>query len=175
MSLTDIAFEVCSALRSADVAAVLVGGSAAAFHAPNALMTRDLDFVLHLELFGLPERGAEALRLLGFKSTNTAGTLSHEDITYTLEILSGPLAIGAEQIRTWDTHTKGDRVLHTISATDSVKDRLGHAIHFKDLSAARQAAEIAKVHPIDLAAVRTWCTAEGSEATYTYFEAFLHA
>ena len=173
MPLKEVAFEVCTALQDAEVLAVLVGGSAAAFYAPQASMTEDIDFVLHLELFGIPSRGVQALRDLGFKATNTKGTLAHGATKYTLEILNGPLAVGFEDVDKWETHRSGDRILHVISATVSVKDRLAHAIHFHDLSAARQAAEVAKLNEVDLEAVRRWCEDEGGSTVYDYFESFL--
>ncbi len=175
MSLADVAYEVCTAFEPIDVVAVLVGGSAAAFHAPKASKTKDLDFVLHLELFGMPERGPQALRDLGFKPTTTKGTLAHDDIVYTLEILEGPLAVGVEDVEKWDTHRQEDRVLHVISPIVSIKDRLAHAIHFHDLSAAMQAAEIAKLHEVDVADVALWCSTEGGSAVYAYFKRFLDA
>ena len=54
LTFGDIAFEVCSAFHRANISAVLVGGGAAAFYAPEAYETSDLDFVLHRELFGMP-------------------------------------------------------------------------------------------------------------------------
>ncbi len=54
LSFEDIAFEVCSAFERAGVLAVLSGGGAATIQAPKAYQTQDFDFVLHLELFGMP-------------------------------------------------------------------------------------------------------------------------
>jgi hypothetical protein len=47
-TLTDVAFIVCTALERAGEPAVLCGGSAATFYAPEKYESRDLDFVLHL-------------------------------------------------------------------------------------------------------------------------------
>jgi len=178
MSLEDVAYEVCTAFEHAGVLAVLVGGGAATYYAPKAVMTRDLDFVLHLELFGMPDRGVEILRGLGFRSTSTKGTLEHDAIPFTLEILDGPLAVGAESVESWVTVRNGLRVLHVISPIVSIKDRLCHAMHFGDISAARQAAEVANVQPVDLSELRVWCEAERPEGgrggtIFRYFEALL--
>lgn len=169
-SLEDLAYEVCTAFRRVNVVAVLVGGGAAAFYAPRAYETRDLDFVLPFELFGMPK--VTVITDLGFAPTNTAGTYAHADTPYTLEILRGPLGIGEEVINTYDTLYKGASVLHIISPLNSVKDRLAHAIHFHDLNATRQAAELAKLHDIDFDAVRSWCKAEGGLSTFEVFERF---
>jgi hypothetical protein len=65
MTLDQVAFAVCTAFARAGVVAVLAGGGAAAFYAPAAEMTRDLDFVLHFELFVMPKaRIMEDLGLL---------------------------------------------------------------------------------------------------------------
>jgi hypothetical protein len=45
-TLTDVAFAVCSALDRIGERAVLCGGSAATYYAPDAYQSRDLDFVL---------------------------------------------------------------------------------------------------------------------------------
>ena len=45
-TLRDVAFEVGTALDAAGVHAVLCGGSAATFYAPNVYQSEDLDFVL---------------------------------------------------------------------------------------------------------------------------------
>lgn len=178
MSLEQVAYQVCTAFDRIGVLAVLVGGSAAAYYAPHAMMTKDLDFVLHLELFGMPDRGPEILRGLGFRPSSAAGTLEHDDIPFTLEILDGPLAVGAEDVERWDTERKDGLLLHVIPPIVSVKDRLAHAIHNGDVSAARQAAEVAKNHPVDLRQVKAWCEAERPEGgrgatVFGYFEAFL--
>jgi hypothetical protein len=87
--------------------------------------------------------------------------------------LKGPLGIGDEILSTWDTKRKGDQVLHLISPADSIKDRLAAAIHWKDLNSARQAAEIARLHDVDLESLRAWCEAEGGAKIYSIFEVFL--
>lgn len=171
MTLDQVAFAVCSAFNRAGVVAVLAGGGAAAFYAPAAEMTRDLDFVLHFELFGMPK--ASIIADVGFTPSNAAGTYMHEEIPFTLEILQGPLAVGEEILRRYETFRRGESVLHVLTATDSVKDRLASGEYFHDLSAIKQAAKIAKSHAIDLEAVRAWCESEGATRTYEQFVAFM--
>ncbi len=171
MSYEDVAYEVCSAFHRENVLAVLVGGGAATYYAPRAYETKDLDFVLHLELFGSPK--LSILDGLGFTPSSAAGTYQHLEIPYTLEILRGPLAVGGEMISKWKTHWKGDLVLHVLSPTDCVKDRLAHAIHFHDPNAARQAAEVARLHVVDMNEIKRWCEDEGGMQSFNYFELFL--
>jgi hypothetical protein len=170
-SFEEIAFEVCSALDAAGVLVVLSGGGAASIYAPRAHVTQDLDFVLARELFGVPNDAP--LRELGFVMSRARGIYEHPDIPYTLEILEGPLAVGEETLAVWETRRKGDLVLHIVRPIDSVKDRLAAAIHFKDLNSARQAAEIAKLHAIDLDAVRDWCESEGGSNAFALFGVLL--
>lgn len=167
----DVAYEVCSAFERRGVLAVLVGGGAATFYAPQSYSTKDLDFVLHLELFGVPD--ASILTDLGYVASRTAGTYVHSQSPFTLEILQGPLAVGGETLSKWDTHRKEDFVLHVIKVADVIKDRLAHAIHNGDPNATRQATEVARLHPTDMEAVRAWCESEGGLAVYGHFKTFL--
>jgi hypothetical protein len=66
-SLIDGAFVVCTALDAAGFTAVLCGGSAATYYAPDAYMSADDDFVLTVEL---PRREISAiLAPLGFRES----------------------------------------------------------------------------------------------------------
>lgn len=56
-SLVDVAFAVGTALERAGITAVLTGGSAATFYAPDAYQSSDLDF-----LITLPRTGGMDLR-----------------------------------------------------------------------------------------------------------------
>ena len=67
-TLTDVAFVVCTALAERGFIAVLTGGSAATFHAPDAYVSRDLDFVLTLR----GRLGEEALREVGYERVPVA-------------------------------------------------------------------------------------------------------
>ncbi len=81
--------------------------------------------------------------------------------------------MGQETLTTWETRRKGDLILHVISPIHSVKDRLAPAIHFKDLNSARQAAQIAKLHKVDFAAITCWCETEGGAKAFSIFETFM--
>jgi hypothetical protein len=69
-TLTDIAFAVCTALERAGFVAVLTGGSAATFYAPDAYQSKDLDFVITLR----GQAGEEALKAIGFDPLLVAAT-----------------------------------------------------------------------------------------------------
>lgn len=170
LSIAEIAFLVCTEFDRAGVIVVLSGGAAAAVYAPQALVTRDLDFIHHL---GLWAPDGTPLKNLGFAQTKSRGVYSHPDTPYTLEILKGPLGVGDEILNSWKTLKSEDLVLHIISPTDSIRDRLAAAIHFKDLNSAKQAAEIAKLHEVDLEVICKWCEVEGGAKTFKLFKSLL--
>ncbi|WP_025229693.1 hypothetical protein [Fimbriimonas ginsengisoli] len=165
-SVEDIAFKVCPAMHKAGVTVVLSGGGAATIYAPNAHQTRDLDFVLP---FAISAPSASPIAALGFFATKSRGIYGHPNTAYTLEFLDGPLAVGDDVVVRWETRRKGGVILHLISATDCVRDRLAAAIHWNDLNSARQAAEVAKLHSVDLALVQTWCVREGGGEKFELF------
>src|SRR5690606_901155 len=63
-SLTEVAFAVCTALDRAGTKAVLTGGSAATYYAPDAYQSGDLDFVI---AFHGADAAEPALLALGYR------------------------------------------------------------------------------------------------------------
>jgi hypothetical protein len=117
-SLADVCFEVCTALDLVGFTAVLAGGSAASVYAPAAYQSRDADFIIALRGAG----GAEVLTRLGY--AEHSGTYEHAENQYTLEFPRGPLAIGDDLVTAWDTMRRADQILHILTRTDCVRDRL---------------------------------------------------
>ncbi len=171
-TLTDIAFEVCTALDSAGFVGVLTGGSAATFHAPEAYQSKDLDFVLTLRGKG----GERALEAIGFHR-NGAFYL-HDRTHFTLDFPSGPLGVGDELVTTWDTERRRGRppmVLHVLSPTDSCRDRLASFLFWNDFAGLEQALHVATAKPtqVDLELIRDWCGREGQTKKFEIFAARL--
>lgn len=162
-SLTDVCFEVCTALGRGGITAVLTGGSAATVYAPAVYQSRDADFVITMNAAG----GATILEQLGY--VGRGGTYAHAENQYTLEFPRGPLAIGDDLIRTWDTLRKGDRVLHILSRTDCVRDRLMWFYVQNDRSALAAAIGVAGSGAIDADLVRSWSAREGFQRECDYF------
>ena len=171
-SLQDVAFAVCTAMQDAGETVVLSGGGAAAFYAPDAYVTRDLDFILRFSFSAPP---SEPILNLGFRQTSSRGIYAHPDTIYTVEFIPGPLAIGDDIVTEWQTIECGAQLLNIITPTDSVRDRLAAGIHWHDLNAARQAAHVARAQSVNLDAVRSWCTAEGGERVWVAFQEQLRA
>ena len=157
-SLIDGAFVVCTAFDAAGFTAVLCGGSAATYYAPDAYMSADDDFVLTVEL---PRREISAiLAPLGFRVSGRIYV--HDAVVWTVDFPRGPLAIGRDIVTTWITEHRGDEILHVISPTDSVRDRFMHYFAWNDYSGLTQAVAVARAQRVrvDLEAFRVWADAE---------------
>lgn len=165
-SLEDVAFKVCTAMHRQGSTIVLSGGGAATVYAPEAYQSRDLDFVLP---FSVTDPRADGLFDLGFHPTASSGVYAHPDSEFTVEFLEGPLAVGGDVITAWETKRRGDLLLHMISPTDCVRDRLAAAIHWNDVSSVEQAAEVAIRNPIDMKKIEEWCAREGGSRTFGLF------
>ena len=158
-SLVDVAFIVCSALDRVGVTAVLTGGGAATFYAPEAIQSFDLDFIL--EVYSDEGSPGRVLEDLGYRREGQ--DYRHAANRFQLEFPKGPLAIGDERITAWETRRRGELLLHVISPTDSCRDRLAAFYFFKDRSALEQARHVARSmgEKIDLDLIRTWSEREG--------------
>jgi len=170
-SLVEVAFAVCSALHRAGVTAVLSGGGAATFYAPEAIQSFDLDFIL--EVYPRDGDPGHVLVDLGFE--NVGHDYVHKLSRYQLEFPRGPLAVGDDLIRSWNTVTDGDLLLHVISATDSCRDRLAAFYHFQDRSALEQALAVAAAvnTDLDLEKIRAWSKRESMSEPFAVFERLL--
>jgi hypothetical protein len=164
-TLIDVAFEVCTALERAGIRAVLSGGGAATFHAPDANQSGDLDFIT---VFG-GTGGAPVLEQLGFR--REGHHYAHDESDFILEFPPGPLAIGDDDVTSWDTIRRDDQILHVLTATDSCRDRLASYLFWNDFSGLEQAIAIvaAKRAEVDLDAIRAWCERERQATKYELF------
>lgn len=160
-SLIDGAFAVCTAFHEAGFTAVLCGGSAATFYAPDAYMSADDDFVLTVELSR--HEISAIMAPLGFRLSGRIYV--HDAVVWTVDFPSGPLAIGRDIVMTWITEHRGDELLHVISPTDSVRDRFMHYFAWNDYSGLTQALAVARAQRdrVDLEAFRLWADTELSE------------
>ena len=161
-SLIDGAFAVCTAFDAAGFTAVLCGGSAATFYAPDAYMSADNDFVVTVEL---SRREISAiLAPLGFREEGRIYV--HDAVVWSLDFPRGPLAIGRDIVTDWATVRRSEQVLHVISATDSVRDRFMHYWAWNDYSGLVQAVAVAKAQRerVDLDSFRAWTEVEIAEA-----------
>lgn len=164
-SLRELAFLVCTRLDSIGTRAVLTGGSAATVYAPAAYQSRDADFVLD---FSSNRKGiAEQIAELGF--VLSGATYRHPHSSFTLDFLEPPLAIGSDTEIHPVTYVEGDQLMHILSPTDCVRDRLASFFWYKDFSALEQALAVAASNPIDLEIVRKWSNSEQEAYRFKIF------
>jgi hypothetical protein len=164
-SLTDIAFAVCTALNRQGFHAVLTGGSAATYYAPEAYQSGDLDFVITLKGTG----GEAALAALGF--FRKGDFYRHPRSNFLLEFPNGPLAVGDDLIKVWSTVRRGNEVLYVLSPTDSCRDRLASFLFWNDFSGLEQAIAVfhAQANEVDLNIIEDWCRREGHRQKFGLF------
>lgn len=164
-ALTDVAFAVCTALHNSGTKAVLTGGSAAVYYAPERYQSRDADFVI--TMCANRAAAAAALRSLGF--TEHGGIYRHVHSPYTVEFPPGPLAIGNTIIEKYETVQRDSEILHVISRTDAVCLSLAKFYHWSDRSSLRTALDVAQSGEVDLERVATWSRNEGCEQKFEEF------
>jgi hypothetical protein len=155
-------------LSKGGVEAVLTGGSAATVYAPTAYQSRDLDFVVQ---FRAPEGNPNAiLESLGYRVARDH--YEHAENALIVEFPRGPLTVGRDLIRRWDTLREGDMLLHIIKPTDSCRDRLAGFLFWNDRGALEQAVAVARAcgASIDIIAVRRWCESEGKRDAFDEFQ-----
>jgi len=165
-TLTEVAYTVCTALDGAGFTAVLTGGSAATFHAPEAYLSDDLDFVLALR----GTNGASALKQLGYQ--RRGDFYLHASSRFLLEFPPGPLAIGNDLVRTWSTYRRRGEILHVLTPTDSCRDRLASFLFWNDFRGLEQALHVyrAQRRKVDLGSIKAWCARERQPEKFELFE-----
>jgi hypothetical protein len=141
--LADVCFEVCTALQKGGITAVLTGGSAATIYAPSVYQSGDADFIITMYGTG----AATIVAALGY--LEEGGTYRHATNPFTLEFPKGPLSIGDDLITSWATMQRGTMLLHILSRTDCVRDRLLWFFTDNDRSALAAAVGVAQSGEVD--------------------------
>ncbi len=170
-SLREVSFVVCTALHESGTEAVLTGGSAATVYAPRACQSHDIDFIVTLSA-GDAVPG-EVIHTLGYRQVHDH--YEHPDNTLILEFPNGPLAVGGDLIRKWKTLRDHDMLLHILTSTDCVRDRLAGFLFWHDRGSLDQAVTVARARRknVDLDIVRRWCRSEGKAEEFEEFERLL--
>ncbi len=167
-TLRDVAFEVCTAYAALGETVVLTGGSAATVYAPAAYQSRDIDFVFE---FWATDLSDQPLLDLGFRLVGQE--YRHASSHFTVDFIRGPLMVGSDQIESWDTLREREQVLHILSPTDCLRDRLAwfFAPTSPDFSALDQAVTIAKQlgDRVDYDVVESWSVREDCHPRFLMF------
>ena len=145
--------------------AILTGGSAATFYS-DSYQSLDLDFVITFG--GARAEFIGALSEIGFLQRSQH--FEHLSSRFTLDFPKGPLMIGNDAIREWETNRRNGETLHVLSRTDSTCDRLAAFIHWNDRGSLQTACDVAASGPIDIDRVRAWSIREGGPEKFAEFE-----
>lgn len=165
-TLEDVAYLVCTALHKRRTTAVLTGGNAASFYAPQAYLSADIDFVIE---FSGGEGSEAGLLELGFE--RNSNYYSHPHTRLTLDFPIGPLGVGEDLIYDWSTFHRKDQLLHVLTPTDCVRDRLAGYLFWNDAQSLETAVAvaIAQRRRIDDKLVADWCRREGHADKHRQF------
>lgn len=163
-SLIDVAFLVATELERASITAVLTGGCAAAFYAPNEYESHDADFVI---AFRTAEEIDAIMHRLDFERRGRM--FVHPNSPYTVEFPTGPLGIGSDLVRTWERVTRAELSMNVISRTDSVRDRLCGFYFWNEIQSLKVALSVARSGPVDLDLIRDWSERERSMEKFNEF------
>lgn len=169
-SLRDVALEVSTALHSAGLRVVLVGGSAATFYAPHAYQSQDLDFIARFAADDEREHKlVEVLAALGYELEGRTFVHKHGN-PFTIEFPMGPASIGDEVVQHFDTVHQDNRILVIVTPTDCIRDRLAHFFYWNDRTALTAAIGVAQAHKssIQFEHIRTWAAKLAAESRIEY-------
>lgn len=97
------------------------------------------------------------------------GSYTHRLSPFSVDFPAGPLAVGDELIATWDTLREGEHLLHILSPTDCVRDRLAWFFYGRDHSALEQAVAVARQGRVDMAVIKDWAEREGQKVRLHQF------
>ena len=173
-ALPDVAFAVCTILKENEITGVLTGGSAATFYAPDFYQSRDLDFVITIATARGRKQAGAALIGLGYRLAGQ--TYVHASNPFTVEFPPGPLAIGDDLVVKWNTVRRRSEILHVLTPTDCVRDRLlWFYLQPTDRSSLQAAVGVAKRKDVDIRAIAKWSRREGFVKRFHEFEAALRA
>jgi hypothetical protein len=168
-NLIDVAFAVCTALDRVGIVAVLVGGSAANFYAPQKYQSHDADFVITLER----QRGTAAKVMMDLGFQREGQMYVHSETPFTIEFPPGPLSVAGMLVSRWETVRRGEEILYVVSRTDCVRDRLAAFYFWNDAGSLYVALDVARSGPIDLASIRQWSASEGENERFERFAQLL--
>jgi hypothetical protein len=93
----------------------------------------------------LDRPGGETDALAGIGYVRTPNHYyKHRRSAYTVEFTVGPLMIGSELVKAWETEQRFEEILHVLAPTDCVRDRFMAFHAWGDLSALNSALAVAR-------------------------------
>jgi len=145
-SLRDVAGAVAATLRGIDHDPVVVGGSAATIHAPEAYRSRDIDVVV----IGGIDDAAVIERMASIGYVLRSGMFIHERSPYTIDFVPSPVAIRGDVISNFARVQTAYGCLRVLDPTDVVCDRLNKYVAYEDPDAFEVAVAVARLKAVDM-------------------------
>jgi hypothetical protein len=103
-------------------------------------------------------------------------TYIHASNPFTVEFPPGPLAIGDDLIVQWKTVKRRTEILHVLTPSDCVRDRLlWYYLQPNDRSSLQAAIGVAQRKDVDLRRIAKWSKREGFDVRFREFEAAVRA
>jgi hypothetical protein len=166
MQLAELAAYVQTHLQQAGIQVVLSGGSAVSFYSDSRYISKDIDLIDN----GLASRKQirTAMERIGFQSDGRY--FRHPETDILVKFPGGPLSVGEELVRDFQTIPLETGTLRVITPTDCVKDRLCAYYFWNDHQGLSQAILVARQQSIDLEAIRQWSMKEGQSEKFSEFE-----
>jgi hypothetical protein len=149
-SMLDVAGAIAAALRDLDHDPVVVGGSAATLHAPEAYRSRDVDMVV---IGGIDDNAAVITSMAAIGFTLRNGFFFHERSPYTVDFVPSPVAIGGDVISDFATLPTAFGHIRVLHSADVVKDRLNKYVSFGDPESFEVAVMVARTKRVDITQV----------------------
>jgi hypothetical protein len=157
MSQAELGAFVQSHMAKKGIDVVLSGGASVSVYSEGEYVSKDLDLVnVNSEKRSVI---VEAMSDLGFAEEGRHFT--HPKSKHLIEFPPGPLAVGAEPVKSIHEVRLSTGLLRVVSPTDCVKDRLAHYFHWHDRQALAQAILVARNHSINFREVARWAQVEG--------------
>jgi hypothetical protein len=168
-SLRDVAGSVASELRAMGHDPVVVGGSAATIHAPEAYRSDDIDMVV---VGGIEDRAGfrAALERLGFSLRH--GVFIHSESPYTVDFVPSPVAVGSTVINDFERVETIAGYVQVLKARDVVADRLNKYVVWRDEDSFQVAVSVARECGVSLSELQSFID---RQATGINREAFIYA
>jgi hypothetical protein len=160
-TVKELASIVSSALESAGIDAVLVGGAAVSIYSDNAYQTYDLDFMTSHRLDAI----AKAVKPLGFEREGKSRHFSCSGTEFLVEFPASTLSFGDTHmpLESADALATPFGILRVITPTQSVMDRLAAYFYWNDTDSLNQAMLIVKNNSIDWRQLTDWVKSENQD------------
>lgn len=165
MSQIEVAAFVQTNLEKRKIHVTLSGGAATGYFSQNQYISGDIDLINEYSVNR--KRIEEAMNEIGFSEIGRY--FVHPESEFVVEFPPGPLTVGVEPVKVVEEIELDTGVLHIISATDCIKDRLAAFYHWGDEQCLYQARLVKNSVIVDLKEIERWSINEGKGKEFLRF------